>query len=229
MTRTEIGSYLAGHGITATGLRLGYVLMRAELDAVIVSGALRGRQQTYAFFDDRVPVADPVPPEEALADLTLRYFRSRGPATVRDYARWSSLTLADARAGLAMVGTGLERTEIDGRTYWSTPGTDPVPETSPRIDLVQAYDEYVMSYSESRDVLLGRTTVPQQPAYLHTILVDGRIAGHWKHTVKAGKVKAGKVVVDTYLYHPFDERGSRAMDAAVRRLGEYFGAEATWR
>ncbi|HEX8346685.1 MAG TPA: winged helix DNA-binding domain-containing protein [Actinoplanes sp.] len=226
MTRTEIGSLLAEHGIPATGLRLGYVLMRAELDAVIVSGAPRGRQHTYALFDDRVPAADPVPPEEALADLTLRYFRSRGPATVRDYVRWSSLTVADARAGLSMVGSQLERTDVAGRTYWSAHGTDPAPVDSPRIDLIQAYDEYVMSYSESRDVMLGQVTVPDanRVAYLHTILVDGRLAGHWKHTVRARKV-----IVDTYLYHPLDERGSRAMDAAVRRFGMYFDAEAIWR
>jgi hypothetical protein len=226
MTRTEIGSYLAGHGITATGLRLGYVLMRAELDAVIVSGAPRGRRHTYALFENRVPKAGPESAEDALAEVARRYFRSRGPATVRDYVRWSSLTLADARAGLEMVDTELERTDVHGRTYFSAPGIDPTPMTSPRIDLVQAYDEYVMSYSESRDVMLGLLTVPDpdRPVYLHTVLLDGRLAGHWKHTVRARTV-----VVDTYLYRPLDESGSLAMDAAVRRLGAYFGAEAVWR
>jgi hypothetical protein len=37
--------------------------------------------------------------EEALAELARRYFLSRGPATVQDYAKWSGLTMSDARRG----------------------------------------------------------------------------------------------------------------------------------
>ncbi len=47
LTRKDIAAVLDRGGISATGLRLAYVLMRAELDAVICSGAMRGKQHTY--------------------------------------------------------------------------------------------------------------------------------------------------------------------------------------
>ena len=48
LTRPEIAGVLGDHGIEAGGVRLAYIVMRAELDAVICSGGLRGKQFTYA-------------------------------------------------------------------------------------------------------------------------------------------------------------------------------------
>ncbi len=45
--------------------------------------------------------------EEALATIALRYFRSHGPTTRQDFAGWTGLTMADAKAGIA--GAGDER------------------------------------------------------------------------------------------------------------------------
>jgi hypothetical protein len=55
LTRPELADALLQHGIEAEGLRLGYVLMHAELELLLCSGGLRGRQQTYALVDERVP------------------------------------------------------------------------------------------------------------------------------------------------------------------------------
>src|SRR5262249_49065590 len=155
LTRKELASVLAGAGITASGLHLAYILMRAELDAVICSGAPKGRQQTYARLEDRVPHTPSLDRKQALAELTRRYFTSRGPATLKDYLRWSSLTAApaaDGQRGLEMVSSFLQQEVVEGRPYWfaqSDPGARP---PSPTIDLVQGYDESIMSYSESKGV-----------------------------------------------------------------------------
>ncbi|MGH3682689.1 MAG: DNA glycosylase AlkZ-like family protein, partial [Natronosporangium sp.] len=78
LTRPELARVLAAGGIEADALRLGYLLMYAELAAVICSGGLRGRQRSYALFDERVPAAPARDRDEALADLTTRYFTSHG-------------------------------------------------------------------------------------------------------------------------------------------------------
>jgi hypothetical protein len=116
LTRKQIAAWLDRNGVRASGPHLAYILMRAELDAVICSGAPSGKQQTYAFLDDRVPAAKRLPRAAALAELTRRYVVSRGPVTLKDYVRWSSLTAADARAGLEMVRSELDHAEIGGRT-----------------------------------------------------------------------------------------------------------------
>ncbi len=53
--------------------------------------------------------------EEALAELALRYFTSRGPATLQDFVWWSGLTTADARAGLETAKPRLQRRSSTGR------------------------------------------------------------------------------------------------------------------
>ena len=58
-----------------------------------------------ARFESRVPESRELTREEALAELSLRYFRSRRPATIRDFSAWSGLTVADAKTGLELVVT----------------------------------------------------------------------------------------------------------------------------
>src|SRR5882672_12876990 len=121
VTRRELAAALKRGGIRARGPRLAYIMMRAELEAIVCSGAMRGKQHTYALLDERAPKAKALGEEAALAQFTKRYFTSRGPATVTDFSRWSSLTAAEGRAGLALVGKELESKVIDGKTYWFGP------------------------------------------------------------------------------------------------------------
>lgn len=221
LTRTEIGDWLGRNGVEAKGVRLAYILMWAELEALICSGARRGKQHTYALLDERVPAADKLEPEDALAELTRRYFTTRGPATIKDYTKWSSLTVAQARAGLDMVGEEFERFESDGRVYWMAPGDAPNPPAGPAVDLVQGYDEVVSSYGESRDLILGQVSLPgtdPHPTLLHTILASGQVVGHWKVTVRWSEVR-----VDTFFYRHLERGEQAALEAAVSRVGDFFG------
>ena len=58
-------------------LRLGYILMHAELEELVCSGPRRGNQHTYARFESRVPESRELTREEALAELSPRCFRGR--------------------------------------------------------------------------------------------------------------------------------------------------------
>lgn len=185
LTRRELGAVLARKGISTDGQRLPHILMQAELDAVICSGAMQGKQHTYAAFDERVPDRSAPRGEEALAELAGRFFTTRGPATVRDFAWWSGLAMADARHGLEMVQSDLERLDVDERSYWFAERGTRSP-AGTRVDLVQCYDEAIISYSQSRDVLQSRAAsfaVPRAlDGFTHVLLRDGRLLGHWRLT-----------------------------------------------
>jgi Winged helix DNA-binding domain len=228
LVRRDLGAILERAGIVATGPRLAYIIMRAELDAVVVSGAMRGRQHTYALLDERAPNAITLAREEALAELTRRYFTSRGPATLKDYGRWSSLTAGECKMGVEMVGSTLEHDVIGGRTYWFgfSTGTRKA-RPRPRVDLVQGYDEIIMSYSESKDVVAPGPPAPlvkDGRIFLHAILLDGRVIGHWRHDPPKESV-----AIETILHRPLDAAVARALDAAVERYGRFLGVRATLR
>lgn len=214
LTRTELAARLAAARLPSTGVPLAYLVMHAELGNLICSGTMRGKQHTYALMEEWVPASPSFTRDEALAELARRYFVSRGPATVRDFATWSSLTLAEARRGLQAVQHGLEQIHADGREYWLAPVDSRPTAKTPRFDLVQCYDEYIMSYSESRDVL-GVGTL-ERSEFVHFILLDGHRIGRWRHQL--GKAGAE---VQTSLDRPLKARETAALQSAIRRYQQF--------
>jgi hypothetical protein len=225
LTRAEIAALLAHHGITAAGFRLGYILIHAELEQMICSGPLRGKQHTYALVEERAPQAASLEREAALAELIRRYFTSHGPATAKDLSWWSSLTRADIASGLSLAGDALESTDVDGVTYWSAPGKAPAPAPSPSVRLLQAYDEYIVGYRQSKYLLdlrgLAAAASDKLALPNGVIVIDTQAAGRWKRTIRADTV-----VLEAALYRPFDPAETAALQAAADELGLFLGARA---
>lgn len=223
-TRKELGEELAAAGFGIEGFLLAYHLMNAELNGVVCSGAPRGRQQTYALLEERAPGARRLDTDEALAELTLRYFTGHGPATIKDLRWWSSLTVSDIKRGLEMVGDKLERTETDGVPYWSVGEPDPGP-PAPRAQLLQTYDEYVVGYSESRPVLDAsgelRALMRDEAMFTALAVLDGTAVGRWRRTLRKDAVE-----IELRHHAPLDEAGERALREAADRHGEFLGLPA---
>jgi hypothetical protein len=223
LTRAELASVLAGGGIAATGTRLSYVLMHAELEQLICSGPRRGKQQTYALLAEQAPRAVELPRDEALAELTRRYF-ARGPASAKDFSWWSSLTMAEIRRGIQILGDELDSRAVDGIMFYWHGALEPPP-ALPRgaVHLLQAYDECVGSYSETRglwDPAGYDQRRRQRTTYVGLLLRDARIAGFWKRTIKRSDV-----IVDVQLCEPFDVAAIRSLRAAVEEHGRFLGRE----
>jgi hypothetical protein len=179
---------------------------------------MRGKQHSYASFDQRVPPGDGPRDEEALETLAGRYFSTRGPATLSDFVWWSGLRTSDARRGLAAASSRLVSRVVDDRTYWFTDGS--APPRSMQVDLVQCYDEVIISYSQSRDVLQTASTTFTVPGHTdgfqHVLLLDGRLLGHWRHV--QGR-DGGRV--ETRVATSLNEKERTALSAAVDRCRRF--------
>ncbi len=220
LTRPEIGARLGAEGIEAEGPRLAYILMHAELEAVICNGARRGKQHTYALVARRAPQAVTLDPDEALAELTWRYFSSHGPATIDDFRWWSSLTVADIRRGLDLVGDRLSPQDVAGMTFWSTDRSPFTRSRGPTVQLLQLLDEYVVGYRSSRYVLdlAGLfKAMPEGRAFAMWLLfIDGQIAGEWQR-----KIGTGSVEVEMILGRPLSTREQAAVEAGIASYGRF--------
>jgi hypothetical protein len=227
LMRNEIAAVLEDAGLDREGQRLPYILMHCELEAVICSGGLSGKQQTYALFDERVPKGRRLDRDEALAELTRRYLTSHGPATVKDVSWWSGLTMADIRKTLAMLGSEVASATVDGLEFWSV-ATDDTPPRASGAHLIQTYDEVVVGYTESRffrDPALARARAAwsgESEIRLPTggILLNGRIGGHWRRTIEGTRIR-----VEIHLYERPKPGEALALDAAASGLGRFFGRE----
>ena len=219
LTRSALQMILAKSGVNASGDKLSYLIMQAELEGLICSGPREGRQFTYALLESRVPPARAMSRDSALAELSRRYFASRGPATAHDFANWSGLTLADAHHGIESLGAGFARETIAGKTHVFRP-TRATTRGAGSTFLMPDYDEYGISYKDRSALLPHSAGGPESRgktlAYNRMIVAGGKIVGSWRRT-SAGKA----VTVETDFAVPLAGRHLRSVARATRRFQDF--------
>jgi hypothetical protein len=188
LTREELARAIDARDATMTGERLGYFIMHAELDALICSGAMRGKQQTYALLEERAQRRRKFGRDEALAQLARRYVVGHGPAQAQDLAWWSGLTVADARRGLEASKNDLEQMVIDGRAYWFAPATPTRRSARPTVHLLPNYDELLIGFRDRGFALDPNVEPIERVLSAHFIVVDGRIVGGYRRTLAKDEV-----------------------------------------
>jgi len=220
LTRVELGTILKDAGIATDDLRLAYIVGHAELEALICSGARRGKQFTYALVDERAPNARVLPRDEALAELTRRYFVSHGPATLPDFVWWSGLTVTDAKAGLESVRDHLIEDVIDGTSYWLGESSPTARENS--AYLLSNYDEYQVGYKDRTASFDSPNIHALDPRgnflFSHVIIIDDQIVGTWKRTFRKAEV-----VITPKFVAPLTAAQDQAFLDAAQRFGEFVG------
>lgn len=170
--------------------------------------------------DDRAPSSPELTDDQAVAELTHRYFSSHGPATLEDFAWWSGLTKTQCRQGIAAVGDRLAAEEDeDGTTWLAAPGAAPV-ENATGAFLIPIYDELGVAYKKLRMVYAGP---PPRPGLMcRPVVIDGECVGSWRRTLTARET-----VVQVTLLVKLDQGRAEALEAATARFGAFLGLSAS--
>jgi hypothetical protein len=211
LSRDDLLAVFEAAGVSTAGQRGIHLINRLALWGVIVFGPLqpgiggKAKKQTFALLEEWLREPRVLESDEALGEFALRYFSGHGPATVRDFAWWSSLTLADARAGLAVARPSLDELDIDGTQYFLPRDATAA---APAVHALPGFDEYLLGYQDRSAALApehSELVVPgKNGLFLPTIVVDGEIVGTWRRTVSAKGVAVEPL--------PFD--GLSSADAA---------------
>ena len=105
---------------------------------------------------------------------------------------WSGLTVRDAKLGIELAKNALVEETIDGRLHWSATATPaPAKRRASPAYLLPNYDEYLIAYKDRPAARLERTAnmeARSNGAFPHHLVIDGRLAGSWRRTVKANSV-----------------------------------------
>jgi hypothetical protein len=240
LTRLELRERLAGAKMPLDTTRLAHLCLYAELERIVCSGPRRGRQSTYALFDERVQAAPRRPRDEALAELARRFLQSHGPATIRDFVWWSGLGTPDAKRAIEMIDA--QKEEIAGKTYYSHirrgPGLRPDagrrsgparrgPLLEGAAHLLPVYDEYLVAYRD-------RLAVPHLPvpmmsfrpgspfAFPHPLVVGGQVAGTWRVVARARSL-----AIEVVAARRFTTLEKGDLDEAAGSYGRFVAAPVT--
>jgi hypothetical protein len=220
LTRLEMAEVLTRGRVSSVRGRLMHILGHAELDGIIVSGGRRGKQPTFALLEHRAPRNRRLVRDEALAELAVRYFQSRGPATVRDFAWWTGLPVRDLRVAIELAGASLESATLDGETWWRRPGRSGSPRRG-RASLLPAFDEYLVGYADRSAVLDPRFAkqVNAGGGMLRpAVVIDGEVVGTWSRRLTKTRAE-----VSVRPFKPLTRAERQAVDAASERYTEFLG------
>jgi hypothetical protein len=166
-----------------------------------------------------------MPRDEALAEMTKRYFTGHGPAQAADFAWWSGLTLTEVKQGLESVKYELETIEAGGKTYWwggaAKASSNPKP-AAPVVHLLPNYDEYFIAYKD-RSAIGERLRERKEKAreglfFRHILFIDGQVAGGW-NTLAAKKNEPLSIEPVGKL----SAAEKRGLDKEVERYGKFAG------
>ena len=201
LTRRELLASLKEAKCPTDDLRLQLLLMDAELDGLICSGSKDGRQFTYTLLEQRMPMAQRFDRAEAIAELTKRYFRSRGPATGYDFTIWSGLRPAEVHSGMEMNKHWLACEVVNGQEYWFDPAGK-APDHSLSLHLLPAFDELAVGYANNG-------------IFKPAVVIDGLASGTWTQMLERHTVA---IEVSTPV------KKNRALSAAIRREAQRYSA-----
>lgn len=224
LTRNELNSLFEKDKITLDNNRSAHIMLSAELDGIVCSGATKDNKPSYALLSERVKRTKNYTREEALGKLALNYFSSHGPATLQDFIWWSGLPVKEARKALEMVKSEYISERFENETYWLNNSFSMSDIKKKHVFLLPAYDEFIISY-KNRTASLPfqdqRKAVSNNGIFRPIIVVDGQVIGIWKRSVKNEKV-----LIETSFFQANKKSTEQLIEEQANKYEFFLGKKA---
>jgi hypothetical protein len=223
LSRKELMTRLENAGIDTGDNRSAYIMEKAELDCLVCSGPVKGKELTYALYDERVTKKSSLTREEALGTLAQRYFTSHSPATLRDFLWWSGLYVADAKNALEMVKPMLVSEKTGEQVYWfSSAGPSPEKDKKSAF-LLPAFDEYLISYKDRSAMITfeaHKKAVSNNGIFRPIVVLDGEVTGIWKKNVKKDTI-----AIEASFFEKKPDEHAELIEQAAGAFGDFLEKE----
>lgn len=222
LTRQQLLARWQAGGLATDNQRGYHLLGHLAQTGTICLGPLGDGEQLFVLVEEWVPHPRRLPREEALGEVAARFFRSHGPATVKDLIRWTGLTAADVRVGVAVARPELATITVDGDEHLLDPRTPELLATCRRtargVFLLPGFDEFVLGYGDRSAVLppeYADLIAPGGNGVLRpSVVVAGQILGTWRHHGSGKK----RTLRATPFGEAFPERVTRAFPRVYAAL-----------
>ncbi|HLW78193.1 MAG TPA: winged helix DNA-binding domain-containing protein [Terriglobia bacterium] len=201
------------------------VARRAIVEGRVCYGPARGGDARLVLADQWLGKQEAVPEQEAQRVLLRRYLSAYGPATVRDFAKWSGLAMNEAQAAWAAAAEEFAEVAVEHGTA-SVLRRDLESLRHSSLDrqvvrLLPNFDAYLLAHA-SKDHLVERTAYKRvyrnQGWISAVVLVDGRVAGTWS-TLR----RARRLVFEIAPFATFSKRVGAKVESECAGLAEFLG------
>ncbi len=117
LTKKGIGVEMEKLGLPSDTAHLNQILLRGEMEGLVCSGEMRGKDATWALVDERLKALGVFEPQlsetETLTLVARKYFRSHSPASFEDFCWWTGLPISQNRKAIEQIASELEEVLVE--------------------------------------------------------------------------------------------------------------------
>jgi hypothetical protein len=203
----------------------GALLKPASFQGHLCFGPNQGRNVSFARPDQWLGLkrSAAIDPDAALAEITRRFLTAYGPATREDFARWWSVSPAAGARLIEGLGDEVAETSLDGAKYWALSENHHemlAAEPTKSVRLLPAFDPYVIgSTRQTTKLMTGdfKARVHRPQGWVSpVVLVDGGIAGVWRH-----EKKGNRLIVEVEPFQRVPRWVTKGVEQEAERLASY--------
>jgi uncharacterized protein YcaQ len=156
------------------------------IDGRVCYGPGEGNQTTLVRTDQWLPALTQVEEVQAQAELLRKYLRAYGPATLKDFAHWSLISMAEVKALRPLVDA--EIAEYDGALVLreDVKALQSASFSQSSVHLLPYFDIYLLAHRFKEHFLKPRfyKRVYRNQGWISpVVLINGEIAGVWSYTL----------------------------------------------
>jgi len=206
-------------------LQFAWSAMRpAILQGLIVYAEPRGGEAMFVRVDQWLPRQKQMDAAEAQVELATRYLGAFGPATHRDFSKWSGLPTSVTKPLFGRLEPEIERVTVDGepsvvlRRDLAALG-EARPTSSPT--LLPSFDTFLLAHATKHHLVDPRfyKRVYRNQGWLSpVVIVNGRIVAVWFL-----EERAKSFVVDVQPFSTLDAKVRRGIAQEAEALGTFLG------
>ncbi|HLW97800.1 MAG TPA: winged helix DNA-binding domain-containing protein [Candidatus Acidoferrales bacterium] len=196
------------------------------IEGRICYGPDRGRKTTYVRSDHWLPKQTAMDVQKAQHILIDRYFSSYGPATPRDFSKWSGITMRELKPVWDSMADELAEISVAGQTAWlQTSRVKHVTEAESSdsiLRLLPSFDPYLLAHASKKHLVVDEhyKRIFRQAGWITpVVLLNGRVAGIWETRRSSSGIS---VVVE--LFEKFSKPLLAQLEEEAASLGKFLEA-----
>jgi winged helix DNA-binding protein len=190
------------------------------IDGRVCYGPGEGNQTTLVRTDQWLPAQTQVEEVQAQAELLRKYLRAYSPATLKDFAHWSLISMAEVKALRPLVDA--EVAEYDGALVLreDVKALQSASFSQSSVHLLPYFDIYLLAHRFKEHFLkpqFYKRVYRNQGWISPVVLINGEIAGVWSYEL------AGKTLeIETELFARVNSRTRKQIRDRAAELADLF-------